>query len=159
LLLPYGTVNNVLRTSTVASYSDELFGVEIANYRDTVYTWFVEGTSHPIATYTVLYVGGFLTAASVSYIVEDDLTVGISDAIAADNQTYVFPNPATDHIMIKNDGQDLLVQIFDLQGKAILSREIPNGISRIPLDGVATGIYIVNYLRDGKSYSERLVIE
>ena len=56
---------------------------------------------------------------------------------------FVFPNPASDYLMIANLSVGDLIAIRDLSGKLILSQTAENENTRMDISGLASGLYIL----------------
>jgi len=67
-----------------------------------------------------------------------------------DNLLKVYPNPATDHITVKCDINDLLiVELSDLNGRVLYSNNFTNEIE-INTIGFTKGMYILKLISDNK---------
>jgi hypothetical protein len=79
-----------------------------------------------------------------------------------DNQAItIWPNPATDHILIANkENGDLYTntRIFDMTGKVMTERKLNPGINEIAINELPAGTYIVKIENSkGASYSQKIV--
>lgn len=75
----------------------------------------------------------------------------------------VFPNPAKNNLFVdlstlENSNRAVLIQIMDLNGKVLLSRELQNS-SPVDLINLAKGLYFLNITIDGKQSTQKLVID
>ncbi|MES2679529.1 MAG: M4 family metallopeptidase [Bacteroidota bacterium] len=64
-------------------------------------------------------------------------------ANAANSNLSIYPNPATDHLVINNETGDLNVNITDATGRLIFAKQVQRGEETIDLSTVAKGIYLV----------------
>ena len=75
----------------------------------------------------------------------------------------VFPNPASDHFFFATTDNEIeqgQLSLFDLSGQLIMSRKLEGaGMDqvKIDLDGVASGVYLVQFQTASKRYSARLL--
>ena len=113
--------------------------------------------SYPAASYTVyaatygrgIFSGSF-TAPTLS-----------SDDVAISKGIKIYPNPSKGilNIAIANYTGALNVEIFDINGRKVLSNEGDfTSEKTMNLSGLQTGIYIVKLEGDNLSYSEKIVL-
>ena len=73
----------------------------------------------------------------------------------------IWPNPATDHIVITNtDNNDMYTKarIFDLTGKVMSEMKLVSNTNKIAINELPTGTYIVKIENtNGTSYSQKIV--
>jgi mRNA-degrading endonuclease HigB of HigAB toxin-antitoxin module len=73
----------------------------------------------------------------------------------------IWPNPATDQILIaNNDNSDMYTKarIFDLAGKVVTERKLNPNVNEIAVNELPSGIYIVKIENiKGASYSQKIV--
>ena len=68
----------------------------------------------------------------------------------------VYPNPARDYILIKNERlEGEVIQILDLAGKLIIQSTIQSFENKINIEDLESGIYFVKV----GTQSEKLIIE
>ncbi len=55
----------------------------------------------------------------------------------------IYPNPATDHILIESDQllESASLELYDIQGRKILSRVLSDNVNTIPISTLARGSY------------------
>lgn len=85
--------------------------------------------------------------------------LGTEELVVNNNNFSVFPNPTSNVFTIQSDDAIERVEMIDLTGRVVLSREV--GVNNITLNvnDMPTGVYLVQVTQAGKSYVERLVIE
>ena len=67
-------------------------------------------------------------------------TIDINDR-TMDENTIVFPNPATENININSESSIQMVEIYNLQGQRVL---VENGnVSTLSVSGLANGMYLL----------------
>lgn len=88
----------------------------------------------------------------------NSIVVGIDEAHK--NHASLFPNPTDGILNLKATDQPIeSIQIIDILGKShsvSLSRE-SNGLVKIGLNHLKSGVYFIRYQMDGKSYTEKII--
>jgi len=162
LVLPFGTFENCIRVLSTTEEIQELgVGFEAEN-NYTEYIYFVQGYPLPIVYYSILesYVLGELEETSYQLSVVSDYN---GEPLAVENQTVselnIFPNPATDEVLLNLNEIKSTVRIFDLQGKQVHSSLYFEG-QRLDISRLLPGIYIVEAEGDsGIYYRQKLVVQ
>lgn len=72
----------------------------------------------------------------------------IQDAFKA-KDTRLFPNPAQDELYMESTSEDLDVKILNLFGQCLLNVKTSSKHTRIPIDGLSPGMYILQYRKEG----------
>ena len=75
-------------------------------------------------------------------------TTNTDDLSMDDIGINIFPNPASHQITITNDSDRKLLQVLDMNGRIMMNRKIPHGISDIPIE-LTPGNYIFNFNQNG----------
>lgn len=70
----------------------------------------------------------------------------------------VYPNPASDFLIIDSDKEGKL-EIIDIKGKTILETNLIKGKSSIDIKGFAKGVYVVRFICNDNSTKQKLIIE
>lgn len=158
-----GTFENallVLSIETVESVID-IVGTPFTTVTESeTFDFFIEGFPAPIASMSSIETTTFNGVESTTEgFVLDSFESNLSSFELT--STELYPNPAQDMVNISLSGLSGSAQItfLDLTGKTILSEEVQGGISRIDLDGLGAGIYVVLVEMDGIVLRERLVVE
>ncbi len=69
----------------------------------------------------------------------------------------VYPNPSSDHFFIRSTAQIVRLQLFNLQGQAVLSLDENQVRGAVSLDSVKEGIYLLRAsFRDGSSIERKI---
>jgi hypothetical protein len=76
---------------------------------------------------------------------------------SAKGMISIYPNPAKDHLFIRNNLNYRNLEITDLSGKVILKRIIVNGVNNIPIDQLHRGTYFVRLYDEAKSESLKFI--
>lgn len=78
-----------------------------------------------------------------------DVTLSVKNYEGADNLIKVYPNPATDILIIETQGQQVTlyntVKITDVQGKVIIDQIIQQRHTEIDISSLTKGIYLLKF--------------
>ncbi|HRY31540.1 MAG TPA: T9SS type A sorting domain-containing protein [Bacteroidales bacterium] len=160
LILPWGTVNNVLRVHSLENYSDST-STGITYITADIYLWYKGGTHHPVVTYRNV-ISGTGSDETLTYL--DPVCVG-TDQRAVDQNCHVFPNPASDKLhldLITEPGKEVMVSLTSLPGDEILVRMISQDLDGqisfdLDLGQVSPGLYLLN-IHHGREKTIRKVV-
>lgn len=88
-------------------------------------------------------------------------TGAVSTETVFSDQSFVklYPNPASQQVFIEGVQEMALVEIWDLNGRKLLQKEVFNLMPWIDLSQVNKGKYIVKLTENGKTAGRMLVIE
>jgi len=94
-----------------------------------------------------------------TYLLEANITKSLTavEDLPAD-AIRMYPNPATNLVTITSEGQAMTLDIFDITGKEILSRQMSGTINTIDVSQMTKGLYIVKVQQGEKSSCQKLVI-
>ncbi|RZJ39051.1 MAG: T9SS type A sorting domain-containing protein, partial [Chryseobacterium sp.] len=71
-------------------------------------------------------------------------------------KTAIYPNPAKDMVKIKTDSDLMTAEIFDMNGRIILS----SSSKQIDISKISTGQYLIkSTFKDGSSDTQKLIKE
>ncbi|MBN2891353.1 MAG: T9SS type A sorting domain-containing protein [Bacteroidales bacterium] len=89
------------------------------------------------------------------------VTAYLTAIYTIDNLIHFYPNPTADflNINLENHPEKANVQIFDVNGKLVLSQYIMETENQIDLTGFAKGVYLINLTVDGQLLQNKLIIE
>jgi uncharacterized repeat protein (TIGR01451 family) len=72
----------------------------------------------------------------------------------------MYPNPASDKLNIDLAGKRGWLTLYNILGETVKSESLSQGVNKITLKGMSSGIYIVKtVMEDGKILSSRLIIK
>ena len=75
-------------------------------------------------------------------------------------QINIYPNPSSGLIYVQADGKvPYVVNVFNTQGVNLLRNKINNRQGNIDLSRYGTGIYVVEFLVEGKTVRKKVIIE
>jgi hypothetical protein len=80
-----------------------------------------------------------------------------------DNQVFIYPNPATDYIQIdwqNKTTRDKNITLYDTFGRLVYTKKVENteGVSRVLVNDLASGVYILQLNLDGIVVVKKLII-
>ena len=153
-ITPVISQNGLLLTSSSASGNQWY-------YNNTVITGAVYDTLTAVqnGSYTVIITDSNTCSSDTSNVITIN-NVGIKE-IAATNSISIFPNPASDNLIIdfKPQSKNAGYEIYDVFGRVILKSQILNPQSLIQVNELSEGLYMLR-ITDGESvYNKKLVKE
>ena len=86
-------------------------------------------------------------------------TLGITDFF--NENVKVYPNPITENSFTIETpfSQTIQLHLLDIHGRTILSRELPQNINKISLDGISDGLYFVQLIDENKVVHQQKIIK
>lgn len=72
----------------------------------------------------------------------------------------VYPNPFEQEIFLDGPfmgGSGAEVRVYDMQGRKVLSSQLPVGKRQLSLNGLGTGVYLLEISWEGESYFQKIV--
>ncbi len=159
LILPYTTINNVLRIKITNITTDVFMGIPLPPVTDVILVWYDTANKSHLASTTNVYQNGALISSQATYISQLDLVLSIDDSNLKDNDITIFPNPANNYIKIKNRSYKTPINIYDLKGVFIKSIIIENGKTEIDISSFASGTYLIKYIKNTQLITKKLVVK
>ena len=145
LILPYTTVNNVLKVETVTTTTSTYAG-QSSTVSDTTYSWYSADYKFALANYNK-------TSTSLSYVTQSSLATKVLELDEID--MIVFPNPVQNVLNITGGSNELDVSIYNLLGEKVYSSVFT---SQIDTSVLPRGTYIVKIAKGGVSiYTKKIV--
>ena len=148
ITLPTGTFNNVLRTKTERLQVDSMFlgtkFLQATVTNDILYNWYTSSGTTPLFSLQTNESG---TPISAYY---GDEATGLDNDLSITNM-QVYPNPATDNIMVSfynNSDAEVNISLVNQLGQSVLSlnnlhAESGMNQEQVDLSGIPAGIYYV----------------
>ena len=84
---------------------------------------------------------------------------GIDNSEASNFQAKLYPNPAQERVNLDlgNYMEDISIQVVDLSGRLLLSREFKNEqLIQLELSELSSGLYLLQIVADGQRSTEKL---
>jgi hypothetical protein len=111
----------------------------------------------PNAIYSLSVIANGIPSAPYSFAFAGCIT-GIKEK-EQQNAIYLYPNPASETVQIKNPGSDSgIVTIFNCMGKMVLQQNITPYSIQIDVSGLANGLYSVELRGNKSTRLQKLVI-
>lgn len=86
------------------------------------------------------------------------IPVSVDDAVDEAKMIHLYPNPTNEAVMVEpNINTKYKIEVYDVFGKKLFSKDNNRGSIRINLKSYSTGIYLVNILSEGETYSAKLI--
>ncbi|MBL4655887.1 MAG: T9SS type A sorting domain-containing protein [Bacteroidia bacterium] len=162
LVLPYDTINNVLRIRSVYAYVDSMGSIFVGSYNDTIYTWYNANTNNFIASVTISYANSWLQISAYTYL-EEGAIIGISNYLDTDNNIAIYPNPANDQLSIEisgNNNNSYDLQIINYMGKVVLKRSYESSAKmELNISKFNPGVYFIMVRNSNFVTTKRIVIQ
>ena len=162
LILPWGTVTNVLRIYYIEDYQD-VYAFGTIDYYSETYAWVKPGTHYFLYSMTRLNAAGNITYGGF-YI--DPLSVGIENIDAEEIMLSMYPNPASEILnvnFVNSDQAPVSYTVTNTLGQNVYTSD--NGIqSPGPVEGKINvsefpdGIYFLNITIGDKSNTSKFVV-
>jgi len=160
LILPYTTINNVLRIKVIIKSTDVFMGFTLPETTIISYFWYNTLNKFALANTSNVYYMGSLISSQAYHLRESDLVLGTKNLSLVDNNIDVYPNPSKDIVYIKNNSNNNLnIDVLDITGSFIKTVTISNGQNRIDVSDLQSGIYLLKYLKESQIYTKKLVVK
>lgn len=168
LIMPFGTVTNVLRVKTVEDFSDVITGLYSVDYLFTNYFYYKPGVHFPLVSVfnqTIIIDGQTTTQQSMNWMANS--SIGINEAMQNEIGIELFPNPASTYttVVFNGTGKAMQMELVDATGRVARSENILGnspGIQQHTLDlaGMTAGIYHLRISsEDGQQGVKRLIVQ
>jgi len=158
IILPYDTIENVLKVMSVIDYGDTWDGVPIGTYIDTVITWHNASLGVFVASTSVSYTNGVQQLQQTTFLAEEDFLASVN-GFKNNLDIQFFPNPTNNILNINNNQNDVVqLNIFTLTGAEVYSTQLTQGRNTIDLSDLENGVYILNYTLDGEVTTQRMIV-
>lgn len=155
LVMPYGTISNVLRLHVTEDYMDDLEDLYQIEYDSEMYMYYKPGVHLPILNITIFTasVDGFPSSNQYTQWISAEDATSVAELLNNTIGIDVFPNPAQDNIdlVFSSEGGAIQMDVLDVNGRIVLSEGTTNavmGLDRRSLDIISlpAGIYHVRIL-------------
>jgi hypothetical protein len=165
LILPSGTFSNVLRIKNIiTNTTSSLFGNSTSVEEN--YSWYDPATKFPlfVVSTTTDNSGGATTVSHSVNMRVNNIGSGLEKNTSMVG-THIFPNPAQVNgaLTVRTEGRGLSrILVYDVLGKRVFEDQQAQTNSRvysIGTQGWMPGVYLVQVVQDGKTSSEKVVLE
>lgn len=166
LIMPYGSVDNVLRITDTQDYTESSPGLD-AVFQNVVTMFFKPGVRYPLIVERALNVTYFgVTYPFFDFIWLEENPTGLEEQGSQDIGIDIFPNPSsgTTTVIFGAHG-DMKYEVIDIKGQVALRKQLGNlspGIHResLNIENLPAGVYSIHISNDANEHGvKRLVIE
>ena len=154
LIMPYGTVSNVLRVLTVTTWEDEISGT-VSTAIDSTYNW--EALSEVGPTISIFYNDGVRSSFEGSYSDPSPISTAVGKDESIENLITIYPNPANDYLSIEI-AIPTTISIFNLQGQMVKKLPMLQGRQKIDISDLDKGTYLLNIKTKNNIVTKKIVI-
>jgi len=84
-------------------------------------------------------------------------TIGIEPNLLDEKFFNIYPNPATDKLIIEFQLKDGVVMLYNMLGQEIQSNQLVSGENNMNLELLASGVYVVRILTEQGEFSQKIV--
>lgn len=167
LVMPYGTVSNVLRVKYTQDYEDDLGAFGVLDYQAETYQWWKPGTPIQLLLVSTLNVTNNGVPSSQQFMQWlDGGPVGLAEGDDPSIGIDLFPNPAVGRTTLRfgSVGGPVRLRLFDHTGRVVMEQGLQAGMGitdhDLDLGGLPAGFYQVQLTaQDGSTGVKRLVVE
>lgn len=166
LILPWGTVQNVLRVKVDKAYQDNGFGT--IDYVSTTYFFYAPGVKVPLLVLDHLeYTQQGQTTISETGTYADMSVVGMEEIEADISQIQIWPMPVRDELFLDitlETSGSYRMELVDMTGRVIMLNTLGNlSIGRsthnVRLDNLASGSYLLRTIGPNSSISQKIIVQ
>ncbi len=149
-------------------FRDSVFnGHAIYSHGGTNACWFneniyddVTGTCVSVLTNQDSISNGILLTVVVAALHKETLGPLSVTSTNKGSDISVYPNPANKYVNINTSEDDLVMYLSDISGRAIIDQRLNKGTTEIPLENIASGIYMIRIMNNDKQtvFSNKLSV-
>ncbi len=158
LILPYGTIENVLKVSAIYNYTQNSTPII-----DTISLWYNEGTPTYIASYTVGYSSSNRYISAAKYLDESQVIKSeITSIIASSKKNFnkIYPNPNNGKFTLESSSPLHQINIYNAMGQKITEIQGNlNTLKTIDLSSYGSGIYLLESLDQNNKILKRIIVK
>jgi pectate lyase len=93
-----------------------------------------------------------------NYLNSMDVATSVSIISDESNKFRIYPNPVSNIMRVQCSKKITQVDVYDIFGKKINSIKNPLGITTVPMNGVAAGLYLVKaFSNDQHTYQQKII--
>jgi hypothetical protein len=160
LKIPGATYQNVLMDKSILV--QQIVSSSTVNANTERYSFYTPGISYAllnIAKSVLTDQSGSVIQTSVNISYYNGITYVSVPEQTVDNSITVYPNPATDFIMIQGDISSSEFMLFDSLGKLVKKGNVSRENAKIETIGVAAGIYSLQLNNKGEITLLKFVVQ
>lgn len=158
LIMPYGTLNNVLRVTVLDQYTDTTsFGAPYSEFTFETYNWYLPGVHYQVLSLTSLYMNGDPTPVAQFGTYLDQSSVGIPENDLLSAAVTIYPNPANEFIHIRSTEKIKNMDCFNYAGQAV---DVKVENSSVDISSLSKGLYFIRITSEnGKTLTQKFIKE
>jgi len=140
------------------SWNESIFKVDIYSYMYPVY-WVFQGQYNYLKL-TLKSGSNNINNAGASlggFFWYDPTTVSIKESQNTKNEIKLFPNPFKDEIIFNTSISPDFIEVFDINGRIVWSKENNESINKINLSFLKEGTYILRIHKDSKVNHQKII--
>lgn len=161
LILPWGTLNGVLRVEMQEDYSDSMLSINfVTHYTSENYQWYFPGTHNPVLAINSIIATPGGTSQNSQYLVQSS----VNRQQEFVKRMVIYPNPSVNGSSVLEfdleNPAEVNLEILDISGKLVYSQTIDaSQFKRVELGDYVKGkgVFIVR-LSSGDLKAERKLI-
>ncbi len=157
MILPYGTINNLLRVYIYSVTVYAAFGID--TLFENSYYWYGPGIHNPVCIYIERTWSFDPTTTFYTLLYLDQNSVGIENLAAGETRLLLFPNPAHNEINIQGMEEFTSASIINLQGQEIKKTDISPATATLYVGDLSRGIYFLKTSGKGNTAYSKFVVE
>lgn len=168
LIMPYGTIDNVLRVAITCSYTDNFGGFGSIQYDLVQHVFYKPGVPAPLVQFTRQTsdgMGNYQQDSTSSWLSGD--LVGITGAMQHAVGLEVAPNPAHGQatVIFSSEGGAMQLALFDATGRLLRTEQLDRqplglGSHTVDLSGLPAGLYTLQLTGAGRQQGiTRVMVE
>ncbi|WP_223032641.1 T9SS type A sorting domain-containing protein [Hanstruepera marina] len=102
--------------------------------------------------------GSWIVDAGSTFVETEGECATLSRESNSISQFNVYPNPATTQITVASTASKGQIQIFNITGKRVLSKDLSLGDNRLNVSSLVSGVYLARINANGKTETKKLII-
>lgn len=155
LILPYGTVHDVLRVKIERSYQDFAMGMSLLSYNEISYYFYTNYNRNFIASTNHLSINGIESQSILLYQSQSSFNNFSTEDFTPSTEVSIYPNPAIDQFTVTNFTEGSMVSIFDIRGNNV--KTVSN--SNIDISDLSSGYYMVHITNPSGTQVQKLIVQ
>ncbi|MEO8086173.1 MAG: T9SS type A sorting domain-containing protein [Bacteroidota bacterium] len=163
LILPWGTITNVLRVRWQETYRDSTSGI-LNYYTSDNYAWFKPGTHYFLCNVSTTIANGTTTTFASTYL--DQSSVGIKPIEPGEIAINLYPNPSSEFLNVKFNVKrtaHIHLSVSNVVGQEIYAYDegtIEGDYNKIiNVSVLAEGVYILNVQLDDRIKTTKFLVK
>jgi hypothetical protein len=150
LILPYGTLSNVLRVAVVDQYTDTTsLGAPYSQFTLETYNWYLPGVHDAVLSLSSLFMNGGTTPVAQFGDYLDQSSVGIIERINESADFSFYPNPVQDKLNLQSAEKIKTVNCVNDVGQSVSVELLTQSIN---VSSLCKGIYFITIQLENEKF-------